>query len=412
MRLYQEFPYLNECTVTVTERKTVGGKPHVVTNRTIFYPGAQETGTMTLGYFDQIPVSKVYEEGGKIYHVLEEKTRKNSLVQKLDWKSRLDIMQQSLAAVLYALAIEKLYSIPHLSTKSLDEETVMDFDIQGLSLDYKQLCQTAMEIVNTTIQNGLEVDRITEETGQFIQIPSLGKMSMDAPSLSNTAELVTSKILSYQVQQDVLRIHMIAGERCMDYVNQRLSTFKELRQLLETDDGGLTIAIRELLAENEQLRTSNAKLKGYVYADYIKKVNPPTSTLGEYSITNLLVEDPNLENIYDLVERFPSNIVMLTMDQGEFSEIAAIHNIEDFSLDEVFDAVKEIYPFELELVGSVYKGRILTQYLERFREHFEKYLEERLTAFIEHPPQDEQLMLDPEGLFPEDESEEEIPEEE
>ena len=89
-KLYYEDQYIKEFKGEIIEVKEIDGKFHVLLDQTAFFPGGG--GQMgDLGLIDGIKVLDVYEEEGKVYHVLEKEPKKLKNLQcELDWERRFD----------------------------------------------------------------------------------------------------------------------------------------------------------------------------------------------------------------------------------------------------------------------------------------------------------------------------------
>ncbi len=397
MNLYFDFPYLSELKVTVKKRKTLKNKLHISTIDTIFCPHNKDGLPSDIGFFDDIPVSDVYVDNGEIFHVLEEKSKKNSFTQKLNIEHRNDVMQQYGAAVIYSLVFKKLLSLEVLNTIIDDEQMILSVELLDKSVNIIGMLTTVMDVVNSVIDNSLEIEVSSETDAYHASIATLGKIEIEAPIPSNTSEIKSTVITSYKYNDNQLDIYLLAGKRCMDYLYNRLSIVKNIRKLLNVDDEDVYSAVNELVEKSDGLNQELGELKNYVYLNYINELEILTYEIEEYSVFSHYVEDLDIV-LEDFIELIPTDIALVGKNEGEYSRFCLLSKVEDFDISEVFEAVNEIYPFEFKSDKELYNGRILTQYLERFMDTFNKYLKEKLTYFIENPPTDEQLEIDDEEL--------------
>lgn len=394
MKLYFEFPYLNSMNVSVKKRKTLKNKLHLSTNETIFSPQSPGKIPSDIGTFDDIPVSEVYVEEGEIYHVLEEKSRKTNFVQNVDLSHRIDIMQQYGAAILYSLVFRKLLSIDTQNITIDKNQMRISVDLIDNSVDIKKMLTSVMKVVNSIIDNSLDI-KITETKDEYsAAIDSLGTIKLLSPVPTNTSEIKSTVITSYKLNDGLLDIYVLAGKRAMDYLFDRMNYIKQIRSLLNVDDSSVVSSVKEMVDESESLQLELSELRNFVYMSYIKELELPSYNVEDFSIINHYVQDLEIVDLTDFIDLLPTNISMVAKNEGEFSGFCTTNKIDGFDIMKVFNAVKEIYPFEINLLNGYYNGRILTQYLERFLDAFDKYLKEMLTDFIENPIEDEQLEIE------------------
>lgn len=394
MKLYFEFPYLNSMNVSVKKRKTLKNKLHLSTNETIFSPQSPGKIPSDIGTFDDIPVSEVYVEEGEIYHVLEEKSRKTNFVQNVDLSHRIDIMQQYGAAILYSLVFRKLLSIDTQNITIDKNQMRISVDLIDNSVDIKKMLTSVMKVVNSIIDNSLDI-KITETKDEYsAAIDSLGTIKLLSPVPTNTSEIKSTVITSYKLNDGLLDIYVLAGKRAMDYLFDRMNYIKQIRSLLNVDDSSVVSSVKEMVDESESLHLELSELRNFVYMSYIKELELPSYNVEDFSIINHYVQDLEIVDLTDFIDLLPTNISMVAKNEGEFSGFCTTNKIDGFDIMKVFNAVKEIYPFEINLLNGYYNGRILTQYLERFLDAFDKYLKEMLTDFIENPIEDEQLEIE------------------
>ena len=92
-RLYFENPYQVEFEAQVVEKVILEQKPALILDQTCFYP---ESGGQPYdkGLINEIKVSKVLEDEGRVVHLIEEDISSDKVTGKIDWQTRFDHMQQ------------------------------------------------------------------------------------------------------------------------------------------------------------------------------------------------------------------------------------------------------------------------------------------------------------------------------
>lgn len=117
-KIYYNNQYIKEFTAEVVDGKEYNGTYHIELDRTAFFPGGGGQ-HCDLGEIENIKVLDVYEENGKIYHVLEKKLSKIHRVKgKIDWERREDGMHQHFGQHLlsgtflnYLIQIQLVYTL-------------------------------------------------------------------------------------------------------------------------------------------------------------------------------------------------------------------------------------------------------------------------------------------------------------
>lgn len=112
--LYFDNPYEIEFEAEVVEKVLRDGKTTLVLNQTYFYPesGGQPSDKGTI---NGISIADVFEEGGKVFHVLEKDISEKKVKGLIDWEARFDHMQQHAGQHVLSQSFYELYGAETLS---------------------------------------------------------------------------------------------------------------------------------------------------------------------------------------------------------------------------------------------------------------------------------------------------------
>lgn len=393
MKLYFDFPLLTEIDASVTEKKTVKNKTHVALDKTIFAPRKGLEIKADKGKISDLEVIDVYEEKGTVYHVLDGKLKSADVHLELDSNYRESFSSNYFASILYKLVLEKIFGIKSCEVEITDKE----FSIQIPLLDeikiYIKMLENCMDIVNSTIENAIEVKLIEEDAKFFADIPSLRKIELEYPISLNTSELINTTVSSYKINDDYIEFIVITKSKSTEYLNSKAILVRKANELLATDDKRLIDTISNMTSENESLKEELVDLKSYVYKSYIGKIENTKYSVGDYKVINHFIQDLSVSSLEDFINLVDADIAIISKNNGEYSSIMIKNEIKLFKIDETLASVSEVYPLETKSRGIYTEGRILSMYLERFLDTFDRYLKSKLKFFIENPPIDKQLEL-------------------
>ncbi|MGL4336844.1 MAG: alanyl-tRNA editing protein, partial [Turicibacter sp.] len=153
-KLYYEDAYIQTFTAEVDEIIEKGNEYHVVLDQTAFYPGGGGQPCDT-GFIETFPVTSVYEENDKIYHVIHKKLIKIHKVKcSIDWAARFDAMQQHLGQHILSACFLACYDAKTSSFHLGKDRCTIDIDIP---LTQNQL-QEVEQMANQVIFNRLPVE--------------------------------------------------------------------------------------------------------------------------------------------------------------------------------------------------------------------------------------------------------------
>lgn len=211
-KLYYEDQYIKEFKGEIIEVKEIDGKFHVLLDQTAFFPGGG--GQMgDLGLIDGIKVLDVYEEEGKVYHVLEKEPKKLKNLQcELDWERRFDGMQQHLGQHLLSGCFYDLFGAntcgfhlgKEISTVDivgfLDEKTIRESEKEANrlifeNLEVKSYAPSKKELKKVKTRRALPK---TDEEIRIVEIVGLDLNACCGVHPRNTRDLQVIKIRRWE----------------------------------------------------------------------------------------------------------------------------------------------------------------------------------------------------------------------
>ena len=128
VKLFENNSLLKECTATVTACTEKEGQYLVELDQTVFFPegGGQLSDK---GKINEAVVSHVSEKDGHIYHECDKPLEAGTEVKAvLDWKVRLDRMQQHLGEHLLSYACWKLFKANNIGFHMNEDDVFIDLD--------------------------------------------------------------------------------------------------------------------------------------------------------------------------------------------------------------------------------------------------------------------------------------------
>lgn len=143
----------------------------------------------------------------------------------LNWKKRLNIMQQNLGNAIFRHFIDASTDFEILNYKVTERRSYIDIKAK----DLRFLTMNNLEdMTNYTINSNL----IIKNTEDSIEIDGLGKIFYQGPNLSRTGEVSILFIRNVSKKEEYLRIYLIAGEYAYKYARNALNNLNNIKMYL------------------------------------------------------------------------------------------------------------------------------------------------------------------------------------
>lgn len=231
-RLYYENVYKKEFEAKVLECREGKKGFQIILDESAFYPegGGQPSDT---GYLNQIKVKEVHEKDGELLHYTDEAIEPGTTVMgKIDWTRRFDLMQQHSGEHMVSGLVHEKYGYDNVGFHMGSDVITIDFN--GI-LDDAEMAEIET-LVNEKIWENAPVEIFfpsreelesmeyrskKELTGQvrIVRFPGCDTCACCGTHVSRTGEIGMVKLLSVVKFRDGVRMEMISGKRVLNYLN-------------------------------------------------------------------------------------------------------------------------------------------------------------------------------------------------
>ena len=295
VKLFENNSLLKECTATVTACTEKEGRYLVELDQTVFFPegGGQLSDK---GKINEAVVSHVSEKDGHIYHECEKPLEAGTEVKAvLDWKVRLDRMQQHLGEHLLSYACWKLFKANNIGFHMNEDDVFIDLDKELTEEELLKAELYTNEIiwenrpVHISYMDSTEAVKLKDKMRKFNSklTGTLRIVSVEDADICTccgthppfTGMLGSVKVIRHEKHKGGCRVEFVCGSRALADADKKNSTLLAVAQ-------GLSV-------KPEQVPDALAKLK----ADLLAQLDDVKSKL-------LKIEEAQLQELY---ENAPTN---------------------------------------------------------------------------------------------------------
>lgn len=297
VKLFENNSLLKECTATVTACTEKEGQYLVELDQTVFFPegGGQLSDK---GKIADVIVSHVSERDGHIYHECDKPLEVGAEVKAvLDWRVRLDRMQQHLGEHLLSYACWKLFKANNIGFHMNEDDVFIDLDKELTEEELLKAELYTNEIiwenrpVHISYMDSTEAVKLKDKMRKFNSklTGTLRIVSVEDADICTccgthppfTGMLGSVKVIRHEKHKGGCRVEFVCGSRALADADKKNSTL-------------LTVA-QGLSVKPEQVPDALAKLK----ADLLAQLDDVKSKL-------LKLEEAQLQELY---ENAPTNVV-------------------------------------------------------------------------------------------------------
>ena len=295
VKLFENNSLLKECTATVTACTEKEGLYLVELDQTVFFPegGGQLSDK---GKIADVIVSHVSEKDGHIYHECDKPLEVGAEVKAvLDWRVRLDRMQQHLGEHLLSYACWKLFKANNIGFHMNEDDVFIDLDKELTEEELLKAELYTNEIiwenrpVHISYMDSTEAVKLKDKMRKFNSklTGTLRIVSVEDADICTccgthppfTGMLGSVKVIRHEKHKGGCRVEFVCGSRALADAYKKNSTLLAVAQ-------GLSV-------KPEQVPDALAKLK----ADLLAQLDDVKSKL-------LKVEEAQLQELY---ENAPTN---------------------------------------------------------------------------------------------------------
>lgn len=295
VKLFENNSLLKECTATVTACTEKEGQYLVELDQTVFFPegGGQLSDK---GKIADVIVSHVSEKDGHIYHECDKPLEVGAEVKAvLDWRVRLDRMQQHLGEHLLSYACWKLFKANNIGFHMNEDAVFIDLDKELTEEELLKAELYTNEIiwenrpVHISYMDSTEAVKLKDKMRKFNSklTGTLRIVSVEDADICTccgthppfTGMLGSVKVIRHEKHKGGCRVEFVCGSRALADADKKNSTLLTVAQ-------GLSVKL-------EQVPDALAKLK----ADLLAQLDDVKSKL-------LKLEEAQLQELY---ENAPTN---------------------------------------------------------------------------------------------------------
>ena len=295
VKLFENNSLLKECTATVTACTEKEGQYLVELDQTVFFPegGGQLSDK---GKIAEAVVSHVSEKDGHIYHECDKPLEVGAEVKAvLDWRVRLDRMQQHLGEHLLSYACWKLFKANNIGFHMNEDDVFIDLDKELTEEELLKAELYTNEIiwenrpVHISYMDSTEAVKLKDKMRKFNSklTGTLRIVSVEDADICTccgthppfTGMLGSVKVIRHEKHKGGCRVEFVCGSRALADADKKNSTLLAVAQ-------GLSV-------KPEQVPDALAKLK----ADLLAQLDDVKSKL-------LKLEEAQLQELY---ENAPTN---------------------------------------------------------------------------------------------------------
>ncbi|MGI6575816.1 MAG: alanyl-tRNA editing protein [bacterium] len=325
-KIYFEDPYIRNFIADVIGVKEEGGKYHVELSQTAFYPegGGQPC---DLGTIEGVPVVYVYEDAGRVFHVLEQLPGKHKEANcQLDWDRRFDHMQQHLGQHLFSGILAKMYGAETVSFHLGSEGVSIDLD-QALGAEE---IREAEKQVNRVILANLEVEMFFPTEEELEKLP-LRKLPADYEQIRlvvvpdvdiipcggthpyTTGEVGLFKVLNWSKQRTGIRISFLCGQRALTDYAHKNDAINKISMLLSVPAHDTVAAVENLCLKFNDLEKEYKGLKEQLLAYEAEALIMAAEVTKAGKVVKKIFEQRDMRELKSLVAKltaYPGMIVL------------------------------------------------------------------------------------------------------
>ena len=273
-RLYLDDPYQVEFEARIVEKGMRENKPAVILDQTCFYP---ESGGQPhdKGWVDGIEVLKVFEEEGRIVHILEKDVEAESIKGKIDRETRFDHMQQHSGQHILSQCFHELLEAETLSfhlgedvsTLEMDLRKVSDEDVERVEKRANQVVFQDREVKIHSLPEDkigtLPLRRPPKKKGiiRVVEVSDFDYSACGGTHVRRTGEVGLIKILRWERIRDNIRFEFVCGSRALQDYTLKNRILRDLSNRLTVHEQEVPSSIERLFSDLKSQKTAIKKMR-------------------------------------------------------------------------------------------------------------------------------------------------------
>lgn len=266
-RLYYEDSFKENFTARVLECKKVQNLYAIKLDRSAFFPGGGGQ-PRDYGTLNDKEVKELVEEGNSLYHVLAEPFEVSQTVEgHIDFKRRLDFMQQHSGEHILSGIVDELYGYANVGFHLSEESVTADFNgilteaqlIKIERLANEAVFQNAPVVCNNYTKKALQKEtfrakKVFDEGARLVTIGESDCCACCGVHVQSAAQIGPIKILSAQKHRGGMRLTLKCGQRALEDYQSKLSQNVQISQLLSVPVEEVPKGVQALWNEKNALK--------------------------------------------------------------------------------------------------------------------------------------------------------------
>lgn len=347
-RLYYECPCQKEFVAEIVSILEKDGKYHVELDKSYFYPDSKDQGCDN-GFINDAPVSYVYEENEKIYHVLNTKPLKIHRVKcTIDFDKKFDYMQQHLGQRILSACLTELFNVTTVNAKIENSHSYIDIDKNILYSEILKVEEMSNKIVfenihvealyptNTELKK-MNIRKVNSNRNAVTRIVKIGDIAVfpcDALYPDSTIQVQLIKILGVQNQGTKCRVEFVCGNRAVSNYFTKYETVDKISKLLDCKEIDVIEKVQGLGSELKKALAEKASLKAAV-ADYeVQNLLASSENINNVRVLKAIYDEADIKYINTLATKlvsFPKVIVLFGIKNDDKTQLIFMCS-KDFNL--------------------------------------------------------------------------------
>ena len=367
-RLYDLDSHQKEVESTVLSCAPAENGFDVVLDETVFFPegGGQPSDTGKLG---EATVLHVREEGGEIYHRVDRPLAVGSTVLgKIDWARRFELMQQHTGEHLLSFSFCELFSASNVGFHLALDYATIDFDkpVTREQIAEAELLANRFVWKNLPVQTNFydseaEVSALPLRKHAEGLVPPIRIVHVEgadmctccAPHCYTTGEIGSIFVADASSYKGGTRITFFCGERALRLHRAQHDDLDSLARRFSCQREGVVAAVKKLSDDYGALKKSERELakalNGYMAAEFLASA----STAGKFRVVAQLVVGVDAGRLKDLSQACATEkTIALLISHCEEKLFYVLSTGANFPLD-----VSELMPAVNAALGGKGGGR-------------------------------------------------------
>jgi len=340
---YYENPYEKEFTAEIVNFIEKDNKYHIELDKTYFCPSFGEQ-PQDSGFINNVPVTCVYEDNNKIYHVVDIKPLKIHKVKcTIDWNKKFDYMQQHLGQHILSSCFNELFNANTTTVNLGADISYIDIDRVVEKIEIIKAEELANKVVfdNATVEvlyptnaelKKLSLKKIQPKAGEKIRIVKIAHI--DARPCTglhpnSTIEVQMIKVIKWEKKGTGTRISFICGSRAVTSCFSKYETIERVSKLLSCSENNMLSEVERLKIELNKALADKASLRSEV-ADYeVEKLINSSAVINDIRIVSHIYDNADLKYINLLTSKlvsYPKVIVLFAIKFEDKAQVVFIRS--------------------------------------------------------------------------------------